>query len=90
MIVLKEDNIRIYFNMILGTIGTILISLGMISYLAKENDIKAYAVALLGFTLTLSYIDYLEKKAGISRKLTWIRAVISIAIFLVFSYFIYN
>jgi hypothetical protein len=87
--VLKEDKKIIYFNMILGTIGTLLISIGVVSYLAKENDFHNYALILLGFSLTLSYIDFLEKRAGISRKLTWIRAVVSIVLFSVFSYFIY-
>ncbi|ANC78549.1 hypothetical protein ABE65_017785 [Fictibacillus phosphorivorans] len=85
---MKEDNIRIYLNMILGTIGTILISLGLIRYLGTESDIKDYIGAFLGFTLMLGYIDYLEKKAGISRKLTWIRALVSI-VFIFISYFIY-
>lgn len=47
--------------MILGTIGTVLITLAAISYLAKENDYIGYAVILLGFILTLNYINDLEK-----------------------------
>lgn len=70
--------------MVLGTIGTILISLVIISYLAEENDIKSYAVVFLGLPLTLAYIDYLEKKDGISRKLTWISNNFNFSFFILY------
>ena len=75
--------------MILGTIGTILIILAAMRYLIKENDYIGYAFILFGFILTIGYINYLEKRAGISKKLTWIRVIVSMILFLSFSYFIY-
>jgi hypothetical protein len=87
--VLKENKQALYFNMILGTIGTILIILAAMRYLIKENDYIGYAFILFGFILTIGYINYLEKRAGISKKLTWIRVIVSMILFLSFSYFIY-
>ena len=87
--VLKENKQALYFNMILGTIGTILIILAAMRYLIKENDYIGYAFILFGFLLTISYINYLEKRAGISKKLTWIRVIVSMILFLSFSYFLY-
>ncbi len=75
--VLKENKQALYFNMILGTIGNILIALVTMRYLVKEYDVIGYAITLFGFVLTTSYISYLEKKAGISKKFTWIRTIIA-------------
>ena len=88
--VLKENKQALYFNMILGTIGTILIALAAMRYLVKENGSIGYAFILFGFILTIGYINYLEKRAGISKKLTWIRAIISLIIIISFSYFLFK
>ncbi|WP_211748183.1 hypothetical protein [Paenibacillus sp. Marseille-Q4541] len=74
---MKENKQALYFNMILGTIGNILIALVTMRYLVKEYDVIGYAITLFGFVLTTSYISYLEKKAGISKKFTWIRTIIA-------------
>ncbi len=89
VLILKEDKRILYFNMVLGTIGTILIILAAIRYLIKENDNTGYALIIFGFILTIGYINYLENKAGISKKLTWIRVIISLILFFSFSYFLY-
>ena len=75
--------------MILGTIGTILIALAAMRYQANENDYIGYAIIFFGFILTISYINYFRKKAGISKKLTWIRVIVSLTLFFSFSYFLY-
>ena len=87
--VLKENKQALYFNMILGTIGSILIVLAAMRYMIKENDYIGYINIFLGFLLMISYINYLEKKAGISKKLIWIRVIVSMILFLSFSYFLY-
>ena len=74
--------------MISGTIGTILIALAAMRYLVKENDNIGYAFILFGFILTIGYITYLEKRAGISKKMTWIRVILSLILFISFSYFL--
>lgn len=75
--------------MILGTIGTLLIALAAMRYLVKENDNLGYPIILFGFILTMGYINYLEKRAEISKKLTWIRVIVCIILFISFSYFLY-
>jgi hypothetical protein len=87
---LKDNKQVLYSYMILGTIGTILIALSAMRYLAKVNDYNGYLIIFLGFILTISYINYLEKKAGISKKLTWIRAIVSVILFFSFSYFLFK
>lgn len=86
---MKENKQALFFNMILGTIGTILIALAAMRYQAKENDYIGYTIIFWGFILTISYINYLEKRAGINKKLTWIRAIVSLIIFFSLSYFLY-
>ncbi len=86
---IERKNQVLYFNMILGTIGTILIALAAMRNQVKENDYYGYAIIFFGFILTISYIKYLEKKAKISKKLTWIRVIVSVILFFSFSYFLY-
>ena len=59
--------------MIFVTIGTVLIALALIKYILLENNPKGYLLMLLGFVLIISYIHYLENKAGVSQKLISIR-----------------
>lgn len=88
--VLKENKQTLYFYMTLGTIGTVLILLAAMKYMIKENDYIGYINIFFGFLLTISYINYLEKRAGISKKLTWIRVIVSMILFLSFSYFLFK
>ncbi|EKN67031.1 hypothetical protein BABA_13392 [Neobacillus bataviensis LMG 21833] len=86
---MKENKQALYFNMILGTIGTILIALSAVRYQTKEYNYIGYVMIFFGFALTISYINYLEKKSGISKKMTWIRFIVSFILFISFSYFLY-
>lgn len=86
---MRENKQALYFNMILGTIGTLLIALTAMRYLENEKYNKDYPIILFGFILTVGYFNYLEKKAGISKRLTWIRVAVSIILFVAFSYFLY-
>lgn len=80
----------LYFNMIVGTIGNILIALVTMRSLVKEYDVIGYALTLFGFVFITSYISYLEKKAGLSKKSTWIRTIITMLSLLIsFLYFYY-
>ena len=85
----KENRLNLYFNMVIGAIGTILIVLFEFRYFKYQVekvkiDITGYAMIMFGCILTMNYINYLEKKAGISNKLTWIRAISSIIIVVAF------
>ncbi|MBK5482547.1 hypothetical protein JFV29_11650 [Peribacillus sp. TH16] len=84
----KEKN-RLYLNMFFGTIGIVLVGVGALKYQVVMNDIEGYIIAYAGFILTAGYINYLEKKAGISNKIIWIKSGISIALFLIISFILY-
>lgn len=79
----------IYFNLVLGTIGIILVGLGALRYQFINEDFEGYIITFLGFLLTISYTNYLEQKAGISKKVTWIKGISSMIIFIIFAYFLY-
>ncbi|MFD1609076.1 hypothetical protein [Oceanobacillus luteolus] len=79
---MKENKLALYFNMILGTIGSILIALAAVWYSSKVNDLVGNAFILFGFILVMGYISYLENNAGISKKLTWSRVILSIILFI--------
>lgn len=84
-----RDKQKLFLNMILGTVGTLLISLVAMKFSIDEGLGIGFALIVFGFSLTINYINFLEKKAEVSAKLTWARAVISIILFISFSYFLY-
>ncbi len=88
--VLKENKQALYFNMIMGTIGNILIAIATMRFLFKENDTVGYAIILFGFVLSIGYISYLEKQAGISKKFYWIRTIIIILSLLISALYFFN
>jgi hypothetical protein len=75
-------------NMILGSIGIILITLGIFEFLITVKNTTGHILTFLGYVITVHYIYHLEKKAGISEKIIWIRAIILIVI--IFSIWITN
>ncbi|WP_285767474.1 hypothetical protein [Peribacillus sp. SI8-4] len=85
---MKENKQALYMNMILGTIGPMIIALAALKYLAK-GDSTGYINIFLGFILTISYISYLEKKAGICKRLTVIRVSVTLVLLFLFTYFLY-
>jgi hypothetical protein len=76
----KDKNRNLYLNMILGSIGIILITLGIFEFLIIVKSTTGHILTLLGYVITVHYIYHLEKKAGISEKIIWIRAIILIVI----------
>jgi hypothetical protein len=77
----KYKSIVLFINVIFGTIGTILIGLAAMSTLSDRNH-SIYLMFFAGFILVITYINYLEKKAGLENSVTWVRSIGSIVIFL--------
>ncbi len=73
-------------NMALGTIGTILILVGIIIMIEINNSSNpsGYLIYLIGFSLVMVYIDFLEQKAGVSRKHGLIKLITTLLIVLMF------
>lgn len=72
--------------MSIGTLGFIIIGVGLLKYNETVGGTGS-SFALLGFPLTMIYLNYLEGKAGISKKILWIKSIISI--FLLFIIYIF-
>lgn len=87
--VLKKDKQVLYFYMISITIGTTIIALAIMRDILEVNEPKGYLIILLGFFLTINYINYLEKKAGISKKIIWIRNSVYMVLVSSLTYFLY-
>ncbi|MEK4131154.1 hypothetical protein NYE67_16050 [Solibacillus sp. FSL W8-0474] len=86
---MKKDKQVLYFYMISVTIGITLIAMAIIKYIVEVNEPKGYLIIILGFVLTFNYIIYLEKKAGISKKVIWVRNSLYIVLVGSFIYFLY-
>lgn len=66
---MKKDKQALFFYMISVTIGATLIALAIMRYIVEINEPKGYLLILLGFVLTINYINYLEKKQAYVKKL---------------------
>lgn len=86
---MKNDNQVLYFYMILVTIGTVLIALATLRYISNVNDTYGSYMILFGLIFTISYINYLEKKAGISKKVIWIRNSVYTVLVISLTYFLF-
>jgi hypothetical protein len=85
---LSEDKRLSYIRTFFGGVGTILVALGAARFI-NISDSKGFYLVLFGFLLSVGYINYLEKKAGVSNKVTWIRALLSAIVLLILFYFLY-
>ncbi|KMK74975.1 hypothetical protein [Alkalihalobacillus pseudalcaliphilus] len=80
----------LYFYATVGTIGLLFILIGLARYLELSHDLS-YLILSFGFILTMSYIHYLERLAGLSKGFVWGKAGISILMALiVFYFFVYK
>lgn len=83
---LEEDNkFTLYFHTFVGALGLILLTVTIIKYYETIEVSSGYLLPFFGFIFTFSYINYLENKAGVSKKVIWIRSISSIVILLLIS-----
>ncbi|CQR46620.1 hypothetical protein BN1058_00889 [Paraliobacillus sp. PM-2] len=86
---MRERKWRLYLNMIFGSVGLLLVALAAMRHIAEGLNSGGYLIVLFGFIFTMNYVNYLEEKAGISKKMTWIRGIISIILLFVISYLLF-
>jgi hypothetical protein len=88
---MMKENGSLYFNMILGTIGMVLIGLGFIQLfqLGLQMDHQGIPFSIIGYSFTNGYIFYLERKAGISNKLVWTQSIIGVSMLAILSYWLF-
>ncbi|WP_078433681.1 hypothetical protein [Metabacillus halosaccharovorans] len=72
---MNKDKIKMYIFLILGGIGLALVGLGGVMFIEIDN-MKGYLTVICGFLITISYIEFLERRAGISKKIIWVRAIV--------------
>lgn len=77
--------------MVLGTIGIIVVVVGVMMININNPYRYGHLIAIIGLSLVLGYIDFLEGRAGISTKYRWIRFIILvfalIVLYLIFQSF---
>ncbi len=82
----ENDRGTLYFNMSIGTLGLLIIVVGLFKYVETVGGGSSFA--LLGFPLTMIYLNYLEGKAGISKKILWIKSIIAISLLFIIYIFL--
>lgn len=89
---MREGKQRFYLNMFFGSVGLLLVALAAMRYIAEglnSGNNGVYLIVLFGFIFTMNYVNFLEEKAGVSKKITSIRAIISIILLFVISYYLF-
>lgn len=82
----KEKGI-FYLHMVIGTVGLLLIGVGLVKFVEKVGGLDPL-YGLLGYSLLMVYLQYLEEKVGISKKVGWIRFFVVVLVLAIF--YIYN
>ncbi|WP_223702487.1 hypothetical protein [Sutcliffiella deserti] len=85
----KNEQGLLYINMFIGTLGLILIIVGAIKYYEVVGN-STYFILFSGFILTMIYMNFLEKKAGISNRIIWTRSLLAILTLIIISYFYFD
>ena len=86
--ILQDSKISLYFSMLSGAFGIATILLFSVMYMLKEQNSFGY-IGTFSVLLIIIYINFLEKRAGISTKLIWIKSIGSMLFFASFLYFLY-
>lgn len=82
---MQDNKFALYFYTCVGALGLILLTVTIIKYYETLEVSSGYLIPFFGFILTFYYINYLERKAGISKKVIWIRAITTIIVILLIS-----
>ncbi|GAA0336028.1 hypothetical protein GCM10008967_28020 [Bacillus carboniphilus] len=84
----KNKTSILYLNVFIGALGLVLIIIGAYRYVENVGGTGSY-IHFFGFIFTMIYINHLENRAGISKKIIWIRAAVPILTLLVIYYFLF-
>ncbi|PFG12375.1 hypothetical protein ATG70_0556 [Bacillus sp. es.036] len=85
----NESNFIRIIYLVVGIIGPVVIGAGFLRMQLVVGDVAGAFWMLMGFFLILFYIEFLEKKAGLSAKYRWTRAIASMVLFAGFSFYFY-
>lgn len=79
------------FSLSIGAIGMLLLTFGIFELVTGNvgTNPAEFFLPCAGLIILIHYIYYLEKKAGISDKLIWIRALAIIVVLAVGAYMAY-
>lgn len=80
-----------YFSLSLGATGMLLLTFGIFQLVIGNvgTNPADFFLPCAGLIILIHYIYYLEKKAGISDKLIWIRALVIMVVLAVGAYMAY-
>ncbi|MBF0707846.1 hypothetical protein IQ283_14705 [Alkalihalobacillus hwajinpoensis] len=85
----NERNSAKMFYLAIGIIGLVLIAVVFLRMqIMFDNQPGAFGL-MISFFLILTYIEFLEKKAGLSRKYRWTRAMGSMVLLTCLTIYIY-
>ena len=79
----------LYLHMFIGTVGLLLIGVGLLKFIETVGGLAPF-YGLFGFSLTMIYLHYLEEKAGISKKIGWIRFIVVVLLLVLIYIFYFN
>ena len=86
MIVFKKG---LYAILVFGVTGPVFVLLGVLKFL-NINDWEGVSFTIIGILFTIFYMNYLETKAGVSKRVIWVRSINSLVLFYLIAYLFLN
>lgn len=78
-----KDKGVLYAHMFVGTLGLMIIGLSLLQQFFETRSLGS-SIALLGFPLVMIYLNYIESKAGVPKKIIIIRSIIPTLLIIIY------
>ncbi|APH06012.1 hypothetical protein [Bacillus weihaiensis] len=85
---MKKTQCNTWIFLVFGALGLALVGFGGVMFIEIHHT-KGYLTVVFALIITSIYIEYLERKAGISKKMIWIRGGVSILILIILTFFFF-
>ncbi|WP_243299483.1 hypothetical protein [Bacillus litorisediminis] len=79
----------LYAIFVFGVTGPVFVLLCALKLLIL-NDWEGVSFTIMGFLFTMFYMNYLETKAGVGKRVIWVRSIISLVLFYLIAYLFLN
>lgn len=85
----REERNSLYVHMSAGTVGLVILALALVKLNEAVPGVES-ACMMISFPLAMTYLHYLEKRAGISKKLIWTRSCLAILLMTAVGYLMFE
>ncbi|MDW0115112.1 hypothetical protein QT711_18280 [Sporosarcina saromensis] len=78
-----KDKGVLYAHMFVGTLGLMIVGLSLLHQFFETRSLGSI-LALIGFPLVMIYLNYIESKSGVPKKIIIIRSIIATLLIIIY------